>query len=172
VVFLLAVGTVGAFLGGYLLEALLESKTTICRGRGFSLAAASALVEAFGLISGAVFLFLVTAAEEDISSLSVFLFYSSIGLICVTVMDGAHGAVVAGIFFPKKPRKLFALITATIALACGITCGLPYLWIMSSLPMSFRGIEYQMLVPVLITILSLGMTTGLGIGTYLMGKER
>jgi|GEM_PF-3009063 len=166
IVFLLIMGASGAFLGGVFLERCIDTNL-ILKHRGlFILGRISAFIEFLSLSAGAVLLFFIVSAQEAGVGPPEWIAFSILGLFGVMVLDAVHGAVIAGWFFPGKPTGYFARLSAVMAFVCGILLGLPYLWIMSDLPMSYRGIEYQMLVPVLITIISLGATTGLCIGAY------
>lgn len=172
VVFLLIMGAFGAFIGGFLLKSFLK-KDIMATGNGkIILAAKSALVE-FSVISiGAISLFFVMNAEAEGFELQEFVAFSAIGLLGITLLNAIHGAVIAGDLFPEKHRCIFALASGGTALAFGLLLGLPYLWVMSGLPMIYRGIEYQMLVPVLITVLSIGATTGFCMAIYYKWIDR
>ncbi len=172
IIFLLIMGAGGAFLGGTFLERFLEKNLALKQKNPFLLARRSAFVEFLALSAGAVLLFFIVAAQEAGGGPSEWLAFSVLGLTGVTVLNGVHGAVIAGSLFPEKPRGYFARLSGAMAFVCGILLGLPYLWTMSDLPMSYRGIEYQMLVPVLITIISLGATTGLCMGAYRIRRDR
>lgn len=162
---LLMLGTVGAFVGGLLLYGFLGHVLTLRGENQVRFGLISGLIEAVGLAVGALILFFIVTGLGEASGPGELIAFSVLGLLGVTVIDAVHGGLLAGLVFQDKPAGYFAKLSAGMALTCGMVIGLPYLWVMSGLPMSYRGVEYQMLVPVLITVISLGTTMGFSIGS-------